>query len=176
MNKILLHVCCGPCASGSIPKIEGWDITLYFTNSNINSNEEFEKRFDAALTVSEYYRNPIIRDSYEHSKWLEYIKGLESEPEKGKRCFKCFEFSFIQAAIKAKELGIPYFTSTLTISPHKNSFKIIEIGERIAKEYGLTYLSMDFCKDNGFKNSVDISKELGIYRQKYCGCEFSIWF
>ncbi|QEN05971.1 epoxyqueuosine reductase QueH [Thiospirochaeta perfilievii] len=173
---VLLHVCCGPCAVGSIPKIEEHNVTLYFSNSNINSYEEFEKRYETAVTVSNYYKESIIKDKYEHNRWSEHIKGLEGEPEKGKRCLKCFEYSFIQSAKKAKELGIDNFTSTLTISPHKNSKIIMEIGERVAKEYGLNYVMVDFCKENGFKLSTDLSKELGLYRQKYCGCEYSIWF
>ncbi len=174
--KLLLHVCCGPCAVGSIPKVKDWDITLYFANSNINSKDEFLKRYDSALKVSDYYNNSIEVDNYEHDTWLEYIKGLESEPEKGNRCLKCFEFSFIRTAKKARELGINYFSSTLTISPHKNSKTIMEIGNRIAEEFGIKFLAIDFCKENGFKLSCDLSKELDLYRQKYCGCEYSIWF
>jgi hypothetical protein len=174
--EVLLHVCCGPCAVGSIPRIDEHDITLYFSNSNINSEEEFEKRYKAAVTVSGHYENKIIKEKYNHNKWAEHIKGLEDEPEKGKRCLKCFEFSFISAAKKAKELGIDNFTSTLTISPHKNSKAIMEIGQRVASEFGVKFLMVDFCKENGFKLSTDLSKELGLYRQKYCGCEFSIWF
>lgn len=176
MKSVLLHVCCGPCAVGSIPKIDDWDVTLYFANSNINSLEEFNKRFDAAVTVSDHYNSPIVKEEYKHNEWSNYIKGLEDEPEKGKRCLKCFRFSFILAAKKAKELGIPYFTSTLTISPHKNSKAIMEIGEDVAKEYGVGFLMVDFCKENGFKLSVDLSKELKLYRQKYCGCEYSMWW
>lgn len=173
---VLLHVCCGPCAVGSIPRIEGEEVVLYFANSNINSEEEFFKRWDAALKVSEYYESKIIQESYDHETWLTYIKGLEQEPEKGNRCLKCFRFSFTLAAKKAKELGIDKFTSTLSISPHKNSKKIMEIGNEVAAEYGVTFLNEDFGKGGGFKKSVDLSKELDLYRQKYCGCEFSMWW
>lgn len=176
MDKILLHVCCGPCAVGSIPRIDDWDVTLYFANSNINSLEEFNKRYEAAVTVADYYDDKIIIEEYNHDSWSEYIKGLENEPEKGSRCLKCFEFSFRLTAAKAKSLGVEYFTSTLTISPHKNSKKIIEIGSRVAKEFGVQFLNVDFCKDSGFKLSVDRSKDLNLYRQKYCGCEYSMWW
>lgn len=176
MNKVLLHVCCGPCAVGSIPKIEDWDVTLFFANSNIDSLEEFDKRFEAATTVSSHYRRDIIKEEYDHDSWVEYIKGLEGEPEKGNRCLKCFEFSFKLTAERAKSMEIPFFTSTLTISPHKNSKKIMEIGQAVAKEYGIDFLMVDFCKENGFKLSVDLSKELNLYRQKYCGCEYSMWW
>lgn len=176
MEKILLHVCCGPCAVGSIPKIDNWDVTLYFANSNINSIEEFKKRFTAAETVASYYKNRIIVEEYDHDSWSNFIKGLENEPEKGSRCLKCFEYSFRLTAEKAQSLGMKFFTSTLTISPHKSSKKIFEIGEIVAKEYGLNFLTVDFCKDNGFKLSVDLSKELNLYRQKYCGCEYSMWW
>lgn len=176
MNKVLLHVCCGPCAVGSIPKIEEWDVTLFFANSNINTLEEFNKRYRAAISVSEHYNRDILKEDYNHDEWSKYIKGLEDEPEKGARCFKCFEYSFKLTAKRAKEQHIPYFTSTLTISPHKNSAKIMEIGQKVASEYELEFLMVDFCKDNGFKLSVDLSKELNLYRQKYCGCEYSIWW
>lgn len=176
MNKVLLHVCCGPCAVGSIPKIKEWDVTLFFANSNINTLDEFNKRFHAANIVSEHYNRDILKEEYNHPEWANYIKGLEDEPEKGARCLKCFEYSFKLTAKKAQEKNIPYFTSTLTISPHKNSTKIMEIGKKVASEYGLEFLMVDFCKDNGFKLSVDLSKELNIYRQKYCGCEYSIWW
>ncbi len=176
MKKLLLHICCGPCGAGSVPKIDNWDVTIYFANSNINSLDEFDKRYEAAETVSDHYNTKIIKEEYNHKEWAEYIKGLEDEPEKGSRCLKCFRFSFVLAAKKAKELGIDSFTSSLTISPHKNSKKIMEIGEDVAKDYGLKFLMIDFCKDNGFKLSTDISKELGLYRQKYCGCEYSMWW
>ncbi|MGL1892623.1 MAG: epoxyqueuosine reductase QueH [Spirochaetaceae bacterium] len=175
-KKLLLHVCCGPCAVGSIPRIDDYDIILYFSNSNMNSEEEFEKRFEAAVTVSDYYKDSIIKEKYDHKKWSDYIKGLEAEPEKGARCLKCFRFSFITAAKKAKELNMDFFTSTLSISPHKNSKAIMEIGQDVAKQYGVEFLMIDFCKENGFKVSTDLSKELGLYRQKYCGCEYSIWW
>ena len=175
-EAVLLHVCCGPCAVGSIPRIEEYDVTLYFANSNINSREEFDKRYQAAVTVSEYYKDDIIQEEYNHKEWAKYIEGLEDEPEKGKRCLKCFRFSFELAAKKAKELGVKYFTSTLTISPHKNSKAIMEIGQDVAKDFGVEFLMVDFCKQNGFKLSTDLSKELNLYRQKYCGCEYSIWW
>ncbi len=176
MNEVLLHVCCGPCAVGSIPKIDDWDVTLFFANSNINSLEEFDKRYEAADTVSKHYERDLIKEPYDHDSWALYIKGLEDEPEKGNRCLKCFEYSFRLTAKKALELSIPSFTSTLTISPHKNSKKIMEIGKSIADEFGLEFLMVDFCKENGFKLSVDLSKELNLYRQKHCGCEYSIWW
>lgn len=176
MEKLLLHVCCGPCAVGSIPRIDDWDVTLYFANSNMNSEEEFEKRLVGAKTVAEYYNCNIEKEPYNHTQWATAIKGLEDEPEKGGRCLKCYEYSFRDTAKKAKELGFGYFTSTLTISPHKNSTKIIEIGQRVASEFGLEYVNVDFCKKNGYKLSVDLSKELDLYRQNYCGCEYSMWW
>ena len=145
-------------------------------NTNINNQDEFEKRYKAATTVSKYYSKDVIKEKYNHLQWLEAVKGLELEPEKGLRCLECFKFSFELTALKALELGINTFTSTLTISPHKNSKEIIKIGLDVARKYGINFLSIDFCKDNGFKKSVDLSKELDLYRQKYCGCEFSIWW
>lgn len=176
MDKVLLHVCCGPCAVGSIPKIEDWDVTLFFANSNLDSKDEFNKRYEAATTVSNYYDRKILKESYNHKEWSDFIKGLEDEPEKGSRCLKCFEYSFKLTAKKALELKIPFFTSTLTISPHKNSKKIMNIGQQVAKENNLEFLMVDFCKENGFKLSVDLSKDLNLYRQRHCGCEYSMWW
>ena len=176
MEKILLHMCCGPCGIGSIPQIENKDVLLYFANSNIDTNKEFEKRYAEAVKVANYYGYKILKEEYDHSRWSSFIKGLENEPEKGKRCLKCFEFSFILAAKKSIELGYSSFTSTLTISPHKNSRAIFEIGEKVAREFGLEFVKIDFGKNDGFRLSVELSKKLNLYRQKYCGCEYSIWW
>ena len=171
MSHILLHTCCAPCASASAERLlqEGYKVTLFFSNSNIFPGEEFEKRRKYVYMLAEMYNIPVIDDDYDHKAWLNTVKGLEKEPEKGKRCPVCFDFSFFRTSEKAKELNIPHFTTTLTISPHKNSRVIQEIGSNYDN-----YLHLDFKKQDGFKRSTELSRKFGLYRQDYCGCEFSI--
>ena len=172
--KVLLHTCCACCSTEVIERLKGNEIILFFSNSNIFPKEEFEKRFGNAEKISKIYNLRLIKDKYNHSEWLGFIKGLEEEPEGGKRCWKCFEFNLRKTAEKAKKLGFENFTTTLTISPHKNSKKIFEIGNKIGKEYGLNFLEIDFKKKEGFKHSIELSKKYELYRQNYCGCEFSL--
>lgn len=173
--KILLHVCCAPCSTEVIEKLKSNnEIILFFSNSNIYPKEEFYKRLENAKIISRVYSLDLIEDKYDHKAWLKFIKGLEEEPEKGKRCEKCFEFNLTRTAEKAKKLGIENFTTTLTISPHKDSKKIFKVGEKIAKECNLNFLEIDFKKKDGFKHSIELSKKYNLYRQGYCGCEFSL--
>lgn len=172
-KSLLLHVCCGPCSIGSLEKLKDYNVTLFFANSNIFPKEEYVKRFIEAKKVSKLKKIKIIEDKYNHAEWLSLIKGLEKEPERGKRCWKCFEYSLTKAAKKAKTLGLDYFTTTLTISKYKPSKKIFEIGNKIGKEIGIPFLELDFKKDDGYNKSIALSKENSLYRQDYCGCEFS---
>lgn len=173
--KILLHVCCAVCAAGAIDKLKkDNEVVLLFCNSNIYPEEEFEKRLLNARIVSKEFDVELIEGEYEHKRWLEFIKGLEGEPEKGKRCLKCFEFNLRKTAEKAKRLGIDNFTTTLTISPHKDSKKIFEIGKKIGEEIGARFLEVDLKKEDGFKKSNELAKKHNLYRQNYCGCEFSM--
>ncbi|MCP5515378.1 MAG: epoxyqueuosine reductase QueH [Spirochaetales bacterium] len=170
-EMILLHICCAPCGSASVERLlrENREVTLFFSNSNIAPEEEYLKRLKYAEKLASHYNIPLIKDNYEHERWLTYIAGLEDEPEKGKRCSKCFYFNLENTSRKAAELGIKEFTTTLTISPHKNSGLIFETGGIFQgfKEY-------DFKKKDGFRRSIELSKELDLYRQDYCGCEFSL--
>lgn len=169
-EKILVHCCCGPCATSSIERMlsEGWMPVLHYQNSNIYPLEENDKRFRELEKVAEHYGLQLIRSPYNHEEWLEFVKGLENEPEHGKRCLKCFEFNLKAACQKACELGIEKFTTTLTVSRFKNSKDIFRVGEKFE---GFT--DIDFKKKDGFAKSIELSKELGLYRQTYCGCEFS---
>ena len=169
-RKILVHVCCGPCATSSIKRLldEGWSPVLFFSDSNIWPIEEFEKRYDTLLTVASFYNLEVIKDDYNHSDWREWVKGLENEPEHGKRCQRCFRYNLLRARDKAKELGIPSFCTTLTVSRFKNSKTIFHEGEDLEG-----FEAIDFKKKDGFSESCKISKEMGLYRQNYCGCEFS---
>ena len=170
MKKLLLHVCCAPCSTHAIELLKkDYDITLFFSNSNIYPKEEYEKRLDNALKIAKAYGLDLIDDRYDHEAWLKFIMGLEDEPEKGKRCEKCFEFNLTRAEECAHLYDFDFFTTTLTISPHKDSKKIFEIGKRLGN-----FLEIDFKKQDGFKHSIELSKKLDLYRQDYCGCEFSL--
>lgn len=169
-NRILLHVCCGPCATASIERLLelGWKPVLYFSNSNIHPYEEFVKRYKEAVKVAGYGSLEIYMDEYRHDLWLERIRGHEGDPEHGARCSLCFRFSLERACEKARELGIDHFTTTLTISRFKNSAVIFRQAEELEG-----FEAIDFKKKNGFNRSVELSKMLGLYRQQWCGCEFS---
>ena len=168
-SKLLLHVCCAPCSTYAVEIMkEQYDVVLFFSNSNIYPKEEYEKRLSNAKKTAGIYGLQLVEDSYDHDAWLEFIKGLENEPEKGKRCEKCFEFNLSRAAEYVKKNGFSCFTTTLTISPHKDSKVIFEIGRKLGN-----FLEMDFKKKDGFKHSIELSKKYELYRQDYCGCEFS---
>ncbi len=166
---ILLHVCCAPCAVHPIEDlIKEYEVTLFYSNSNIYPKKEYDKRLDYAKKIADEYKVDLFIDSYDHQEWLDFIKGFENEPEKGKRCVKCFEFNLNKTAIFARKNSFDLFTTTLTVSPHKSSRIIFEIGEATN-----IFLKKDFKKKNGFKRSIELSKKFNLYRQNYCGCEFS---
>lgn len=169
-EKILLHVCCGPCSTSSIERLLSLDYrpVLYFSNSNIDTHEEFEKRYSELLKVAKLNNLSVIKDDYDHASWREAVRGYENEREGGERCSHCFDFNLNRAYLKAKELGIKYFTTTLTVSRFKNSAKIFSIGKKYEG-----FEEIDFKKKDGFNRSIVLSKEMNLYRQNYCGCEFS---
>lgn len=174
-KKILLHACCGICSSYPISLLQdmGYDVVVYFYNPNIYPEEEYQKRLEAEKTLCRHFNCELIIGQYESDIYYEYVKGLENEPEKGKRCDKCFELRLKKTALKARELGITEFTTSMVISPHKNYEKLTSIGEKIAKEENMTYLSTNFRKQDGFLKTNQISKSLNLYRQNYCGCKFA---
>ena len=170
--KVLLHTCCGPCASACVPRLkaDGHEVTLFYANSNIDSAAEFEKRRQAAARLAETDGVALVADAYDHAAWLRDVAaGLESEPEKGARCAKCFRFNLARTAAYAAAHGYDAFTTSLTVSPHKVSPVIFSQGDAVAANF----LHVDFKKKEGFKLSVRRAAELGLYRQSYCGCEFS---
>lgn len=175
-NKILLHACCAICSGYPVSYLKdaGYSVVVYFYNPNIHPIDEYERRLNAERTLCSYFGVELIEDEYSPDEFFECAKGLENEPEKGKRCDKCFELRLRRAAQKAKELGIKTFTTSIVISPHKNFKKLSEIGQRVADEYGIDYLAQDFKKQDGFLKTNKISRELSLYRQNYCGCVFSI--
>jgi epoxyqueuosine reductase len=170
-STIILHVCCAVCAAACVERLrmEGEEPILFFSNSNIAPKGEYDKRLEAARTLAEAWDLELVEDIYDHKAWLEAVKGYENEPEKGRRCPLCFDFSFGRAAAFARERGIPAFTSTLTVSPHKSSKVIADIGDKYPE-----FRFYDFKKKDGFKRSQVLSRELGLYHQHYCGCEFSL--
>ena len=172
-NKILIHACCGICSGYPISLLKemGYSPVVYFCNPNLDTEEEFNKRLDAQKIVCMYHWVDLVIEDYKHEEYLETVKGLENEPERGKRCVECIRLRLRQTAEKAKELGINKFTTSLPISPHKNFEIISKIGKELAGD--LEFIAIDFKKKDGFLRTNQLSKELGIYRQNYCGCEFA---
>ena len=174
---LLLHACCAPCSSHTLLFLhEHFDITLYFCNPNISPESEFEFRLsELKRLVKELGLDiNVIEEPYNSAPFFELAKGLEHQPERGERCQRCIEYRLRMAAAKAKELGSDYFTTTLTISPHKDCTFINECGGRISAETGIPYLYSDFKKHDGYKHSIQLSKEYNLYRQNYCGCVYSM--
>ena len=174
--KLLLHSCCGPCSSTCIERLlEHFDITIFYYNPNIYPKEEFLKRLFNQNKVASFFKDvKIVSPTYDETEYLTYIKGLEGEVEGGKRCDECFRLRLSNTAQYAKQNGYDFFGTTLTVSSHKNEQHINEIGEKIANEVGIEFLYSDFKKHNGYLRSIQLSKQIDLYRQNYCGCRFSI--
>lgn len=171
---LLLHSCCAPCSTACIERIkEFFDLTVFYYNPNLDNEKEFELRANEQVRLSEKLNLKCLVEPYVHKEFLDIANGLESALEGGARCVKCFELRLKKTAEKAKEKGFKYFTTTLTVSPLKNANLINAIGSKIEKETGVKFLPTDFKKRNGYFRSVELSKEHELYRQNYCGCEFS---
>ncbi|NOW02883.1 epoxyqueuosine reductase QueH [Clostridium beijerinckii] len=175
---LLLHSCCAPCSSYVLEYLSKYfKITIFFYNPNIYPMEEYTRRVaEQKSLISEMkVKNEIrfIEGKYDTESFYKLTKGLEEEKEGGVRCFNCYELRLNEAAIMAKEKGYDYFTTTLSISPHKNSAKLNEIGKKLSEKYGVKYLYSDFKKKEGYKRSIELSKQYKLYRQDYCGCVFS---
>jgi len=175
---ILLHSCCAPCSSHVIDVLsKHFNITILYYNPNIEPYEEYLKRKEEEIRFIKEYNNTnrldIIDCDYDNEKYHELVKGLEDCKEGGNRCFKCYRMRLEYTTIKAKELNYDYFGTTLTVSPYKNSQKLNEIGEELENKYNIKYLYSDFKKNNGYKHSIEMSKEYNLYRQNYCGCIYS---
>lgn len=176
--RLFLHSCCAPCSSYTLEYLSGYfEITVFYYNPNISPAEEYykrveeQKRFIEALPT----KHPVHFEegTYEPSDFYETVKGYERCAEGGERCFLCYELRLRESARRAKAGGYDYFTTTLSISPLKNAAKLEEISARLEEEYGVHHLPSDFKKKNGYKRSIELSKEYGLYRQNYCGCVFS---
>ncbi len=174
--KLLLHVCCAPCSSYCMEYLTKYfDISLFFYNPNMDCKEEYDKRKDelSRLVKEAAFPVKVVIMPYDPQEYLDAVKGLEDIREGGERCFACYELRMRKAAGYASQNGFDYFTTSLSISPYKNAEKINEIGERLSAEYGVKHLPSDFKKKNGYKRSIELSKEYDLYRQDYCGCVFS---
>lgn len=176
--SLLLHACCAPCSSYCLEYLsKHFRITVYYYNPNISIKEEYEHRIneEKRLIASMPFENPvdIIESSYDPREFFDAVKGLENEPEGGRRCEKCFELRLSSSAKLAADLGYNYVTTTLSISPLKNAALLNSIGAREAEKYGVSWLYSDFKKREGYKRSIELSREYDLYRQNYCGCVFS---
>lgn len=176
--SLLLHICCAPCSSYVLEYLsEHFDITLFFYNPNITSENEYNYRIDEAKRlIAEMSLNgkvDFVSGRYDIQEFFTVAKGFENEPEGGERCFRCYELRLRETAENAKKNGFDYFTTTLSISPYKNAEKLNSIGSALSEEYGVKYLYSDFKKKNGYKRSIELSREFNLYRQDYCGCIYS---
>ena len=179
-KRLLLHSCCGPCSSGVIGQVaEEYQVTLLFYNPNIQPNDEYDRRLEAQKIVvdkmnSEYgYGVELIEVDYNPEEFFSKTKGLEKEREGGARCKECFYLRLDKTASYAKQHGYDIFTTTLSISPHKDYELLNHIGKEMSDKYGVDYMSANFKKNDGYLNSIRNSKKYKIYRQEYCGCIYS---
>lgn len=181
VKHLLLHSCCAPCSSYVLDYLSHYfRITVFYYNPNITASAEYFKRVDEQKKLIEVFnkqpgRYPIdfIEGDYRPAEFLNSTKGLEACPEGGERCFICYRMRLAETAKVASEIGADYFTTTLTISPLKNAQKLNEIGEELAANHESCWLPSDFKKKEGYKKSVELSAEYGLYRQDYCGCAYS---
>lgn len=172
--RLLLHICCAPDATIPWPALlKDYDVTGFFYGSNIHPLEEYERRVDSVKILQNSMSGFVVFPPYEPEVWHKATYGLENEPEGGARCAICFREQFEATAKYAREYNFEYITTTLTISPHKNVKLINEIGNNVATQYGLKWLDFIWRKNNGFLASIKRSKELGLFRQNYCGCVWS---
>ncbi len=173
-DKLLLHVCCAPCASYVIKLLQAdYDVTANFFNPNIYPEEEFKRRLNEVKKYLEKIKMVLEVGEFNQEYWFELVKGLENEPERGARCTICYKMRMEEIARQAKENNFDYFTTDLSISPHKDAIRINKIGNELAEKYGVKFLEADFKKKDGFKKSLEISRDEGFYRQDYCGCVYS---
>ncbi len=176
--RLLLHSCCAPCSSAVLESLsDNFEITVFYYNPNITDEAEYRHRVaEQRRLVGELptkYPVTFVEGTYEPEKFLEMAKGLEKVPEGGERCRRCFALRLTEAAKLAAREEYDFFCTTLTLSPLKNAETVNEIGERIAAECGVPFLPSDFKKRDGYRRSLELSKEYGLYRQDYCGCVYS---
>ena len=174
MKKLLLHTCCAPCVTVPLERLsESFNVTCYFYNPNIHPKREYRQRLEELKGLLEDLNVDLVIGEYDVKQWFDAVKGLEHEPEGGKRCEVCFRFRLERTAKIAAERGFDCFTTVMSISPHKNAKLLNEIGNELSREYGVEYIEANFKKKDGFKRSVELSRKYNLYRQDYCGCIFS---
>lgn len=176
--KLLIHSCCAPCSSYVLEYLsEFFKISVFYYNPNISPQEEYNRRLQEQKTfILEFktkYEVDFTEGKYDTDSFFALAKGLEDEIEGGERCFKCYRLRLNETAITAKKTGFDYFTTTLSVSPYKNADKLNELGKELSDIHGVKYLYSNFKKNNGYKRSIELSKEFNLYRQEYCGCIFS---
>lgn len=180
--SVLLHACCGPCSTSCVERlVPDYEVTLYYYNPNITDKEEYLLRRDTLIqfirAFNEEHRDEytvnFIEGEYDRERFICKAEPLKDEPEGGRRCDMCFGMRLTETARKAKELEMDFFTTTMSVSPHKNYEKIKTLGFILEEETGAKFLDIDFKKKNGFGRSVEMSKQYGMYRQNYCGCDYA---
>ena len=177
--RVLLHSCCGPCSSAVLENlIRNFEVTLLWYNPNLYPREEFDRRFATQLELIEKMGLtedvPVLAEGWTHEDYLARVKGLEGEPEGGRRCTECFRLRLVECAKLAKRCGFEYFCTTLSVSRHKDAERLNALGEEIGQAFGVKWLPSDFKKRGGEERSRQLSAQYGLYRQNYCGCEFSV--
>ncbi len=180
--SLLMHACCGPCSTACVERTaEDYALTLYYYNPNITDREEYYLRRDTLLDFLKAFNEEhkdmfsvaYLEGAYEPERFIDKTGHLAEEPEGGKRCDVCFAMRLTETARMARELGMEYFTTTMSVSPHKNYDKIRTLGLILEEETGVKFLDIDFKKKNGFGRSVELSKKYGLYRQRFCGCDYA---
>ncbi len=172
MQTVLLHICCGVCAGSAVEKLrqQGFCVIGFYYNPNIYPQEEYLRRQKAVEEVARILNFELVSGAYDNDNWLAKTKGLENEPEGGGRCDACFQLRLEEAHKFTTQRKLDYFTTTLTVSPHKNAAKINQIGKAINLE---KFLVNDFKKQDGWRQTMEFSKKHNLYRQHYCGCVYS---
>ena len=177
--RLLLHACCAPCSSACLERLgDIFRIDIYYYNPNIDNIDEYNKRLNEVIRFTKSFKTKypvnVIDGGYDSDTFFKMAKGLEEEPERGKRCYECYKLRLKKTSEYANDNNYDFFATTLTLSPYKNSNWINEIGEELDKNTKSTYLYSDFKKKNGYKRSIELSREYNLYRQDYCGCIYSV--
>lgn len=167
----MLHSCCAPCSSYCIEYLrQHFDLTVFYYNPNIMPVDEYKHRLAEQIRLCSEWKINVIEGEYDSDNFISIVRGMENLPEGGARCAVCFDMRLYKTATTAADMGFDYFGTTLTVSPHKNAAVINEIGSKIAEKVGVAFLPADFKKRDGYKRSIVLSQEYGLYRQDYCGC------
>lgn len=175
MSVLCLHICCAPDATVAYERLANkWKVLAYFHNPNIEPVDEYEIREAEVARLSNHFSIEYFEADRDVKPWLTAVSGFETEPEGGRRCKRCISFRLEKTALFAVENRAEAFATTLTTSPHKNVIFIHKVGEELQEKYGIKYLAETFRKNQGFKRSLEMCAELGIYRQNYCGCRWSL--